>query len=71
LWRNARTICSDNPAIYRQQAVGNLVLNGVAPSASFLSVHAEDPATATAAAAYRGATAPGKSRQPGRADLAK
>lgn len=33
LWRNARTVASHNPAIYRQQAVGDFVLNGVAPSA--------------------------------------
>jgi alkylation response protein AidB-like acyl-CoA dehydrogenase len=33
LWRNARTVASHNPAIYRQQAVGNYVVNGVAPSA--------------------------------------
>ncbi|MCP2032351.1 alkylation response protein AidB-like acyl-CoA dehydrogenase [Okibacterium sp. HSC-33S16] len=33
LWRNARTVASHNPAIYRQQAVGDYVVNGVAPSA--------------------------------------
>ncbi|WP_411720763.1 acyl-CoA dehydrogenase family protein [Mycetocola sp.] len=32
LWRNARTVASHNPAIYRQQAVGDFVVNGVAPS---------------------------------------
>jgi alkylation response protein AidB-like acyl-CoA dehydrogenase len=32
LWRNARTVASHNPAIYRQQAVGDYVVNGVAPS---------------------------------------
>jgi alkylation response protein AidB-like acyl-CoA dehydrogenase len=38
LWRNARTISSHNPAIYRQQAVGDFVVNGVAPSAGILSL---------------------------------
>ncbi|MFU8945180.1 acyl-CoA dehydrogenase family protein [Mycetocola zhadangensis] len=33
IWRNARTVASHNPAIYRQQAVGDYVVNGVAPSA--------------------------------------
>jgi alkylation response protein AidB-like acyl-CoA dehydrogenase len=32
LWRNARTVASHNPAIYRQQAVGDFAVNGVAPS---------------------------------------
>jgi alkylation response protein AidB-like acyl-CoA dehydrogenase len=31
-WRNARTLASHNPAIYRQTIVGNHVLNGVSPS---------------------------------------
>ncbi|MGY4644323.1 hypothetical protein [Cellulomonas sp. URHB0016] len=32
-WRNARTLASHNPAIYRQTIVGDHVLNGTAPSA--------------------------------------
>ncbi|MGO4690080.1 acyl-CoA dehydrogenase family protein [Glaciibacter sp. 2TAF33] len=44
-WRNARTISSHNPAIYRQQAVGDFVVNGVAPSAGLLGLLAADPAT--------------------------
>lgn len=31
-WRNARTLASHNPAIYRQTIVGNHVLNGASPS---------------------------------------
>ena len=30
-WRNARTIASHNPAIYREQAIGDFYLNGVLP----------------------------------------
>lgn len=33
-WRNARTLASHNPAIYRNQAVGDFVLNGTSPSAA-------------------------------------
>ena len=43
LWRNARTISSHNPAIYRQQAVGDFVVNGVAPSAGILGLLAGTP----------------------------
>ncbi|WP_168709344.1 acyl-CoA dehydrogenase [Arthrobacter sp. PAMC25564] len=43
LWRNARTISSHNPAIYRQQAVGDFVVNGVAPSAGILGLLAGAP----------------------------
>jgi alkylation response protein AidB-like acyl-CoA dehydrogenase len=32
-WRNARTLASHNPAIYRQTIVGDAVLNGTSPSA--------------------------------------
>jgi alkylation response protein AidB-like acyl-CoA dehydrogenase len=32
-WRNARTLASHNPAIYRQTLVGDHLLNGTAPSA--------------------------------------
>lgn len=34
-WRNARTVASHNPAIYRQQAVGDYVVNGTAPATVF------------------------------------
>lgn len=30
-WRNARTIASHNPAIYREQAIGAFYLNGILP----------------------------------------
>ena len=43
-WRNARTISSRNPAIYRQQAVGNHLANGVPPAASLLALLAAEPA---------------------------
>lgn len=33
LWRNARTIASHNPAIHREQALGDFVLNDVLPIA--------------------------------------
>lgn len=32
LWRNARTVASHNPAIQRQQIVGDYLVNGVPPS---------------------------------------
>ena len=44
-WRNARTISSHNPAIYRQQAVGNHLVNGVSPAVSFLALLAAEPVT--------------------------
>ena len=31
-WRNARTLASHNPAIYREQALGNYYLNGISPA---------------------------------------
>jgi alkylation response protein AidB-like acyl-CoA dehydrogenase len=43
-WRNARTISSHNPALYRQQAVGDFIVNGVAPSAGLLGLLAAEPA---------------------------
>jgi alkylation response protein AidB-like acyl-CoA dehydrogenase len=30
-WRNARTLASHNPAIYRERAIGDYHLNGTAP----------------------------------------
>ncbi len=40
-WRNARTIASHNPLIYRERAVGDYRLNGVSPSASWAARRAE------------------------------
>ena len=34
-WRNARTLASHNPAIYREQALGNYYLNGISPAAAW------------------------------------
>lgn len=34
-WRNARTLASHNPAIYRERALGNYYLNGVSPNAAW------------------------------------
>ena len=34
-WRNARTLASHNPAIYREQALGDYYLNGVSPAAAW------------------------------------
>lgn len=34
-WRNARTLASHNPVIYRDRIVGDHVLNGTSPSADF------------------------------------
>ena len=36
-WRNARTLASHNPAIYRERVLGNYYLNGVTPDAAWLS----------------------------------
>ena len=47
LWRNARTISSHNPAIYRQQHVGDYVVNGVAPSAGFLTLFSDKATDST------------------------
>ncbi|MHC6225871.1 acyl-CoA dehydrogenase family protein [Pseudomonas sp. X10] len=43
-WRNARTLASHNPAIYREQALGNYYLNGITPTAAWRALHAETPA---------------------------
>ncbi|MET0480245.1 MAG: acyl-CoA dehydrogenase family protein [Mycetocola sp.] len=45
LWRNARTVASHNPAIYRQQAVGDFVVNGVAPSTRTAALLSATPET--------------------------
>ncbi|MET0303085.1 MAG: acyl-CoA dehydrogenase family protein [Microbacteriaceae bacterium] len=34
-WRNARTIASHNPAVFRKAAIGDYLLNGTAPETSF------------------------------------
>ncbi|WP_028941729.1 acyl-CoA dehydrogenase family protein [Pseudomonas vranovensis] len=39
-WRNARTLASHNPAIYREQALGNYYLNGISPGAAWRALHA-------------------------------
>ncbi|WP_236176283.1 acyl-CoA dehydrogenase family protein [Pseudomonas qingdaonensis] len=44
-WRNARTLASHNPAIYRERALGNYYLNGVSPGAAWRALHAQDGTT--------------------------
>lgn len=39
-WRNARTLASHNPAIYREQALGDYYLNGVSPAQAWRARHA-------------------------------
>jgi alkylation response protein AidB-like acyl-CoA dehydrogenase len=34
-WRNARTLASHNPVIYRDRIVGDHVLNGTSPSSAY------------------------------------
>ena len=34
-WRNARTLASHNPVIYRDRIVGDYVLNSTSPSTDF------------------------------------
>lgn len=41
-WRNARTLASHNPAIYRERALGNFYLNGITPNAAWKSLQAAD-----------------------------
>jgi len=36
-WRNARTLASHNPAIYRERAIGDYYLNGTAPREAWFS----------------------------------
>jgi alkylation response protein AidB-like acyl-CoA dehydrogenase len=36
-WRNARTLASHNPAIYRERAIGDYYLNGTAPREAWLA----------------------------------
>lgn len=42
-WRNARTLASHNPAIYRERALGNFYLNGITPNAAWRTLQAADP----------------------------
>ena len=47
-WRNARTLASHNPAIYRERALGNYYHNGISPGAAWRALHEQDGAnTAT------------------------
>jgi len=41
-WRNARTLASHNPAIYRERALGNFYLNGITPNAAWRTLQAAD-----------------------------
>lgn len=41
-WRNARTLASHNPAIFRERALGNFYLNGVTPNAAWKALQAAD-----------------------------
>ncbi|MDX6239019.1 MAG: hypothetical protein QOG10_3834, partial [Kribbellaceae bacterium] len=34
-WRNARTLASHNPVIYKPRVIGDFLVNGTAPTASF------------------------------------
>lgn len=51
-WRNARTLASHNPAIYRERALGNYYLNGVSPTAAWRALQeahaAQQPSGAVA-----------------------
>jgi alkylation response protein AidB-like acyl-CoA dehydrogenase len=49
-WRNARTLASHNPAIFRERAIGDYYLNGTVPDAAWKealekSVHGADAAS--------------------------
>ena len=39
-WRNARTLASHNPTIYREQALGDYYLNGISPAQAWRARHA-------------------------------
>jgi alkylation response protein AidB-like acyl-CoA dehydrogenase len=48
-WRNARTVSSHNPAIYRERAIGDYLLNGTVPEAGWAALrrkYAEEKAAA-------------------------
>lgn len=40
-WRNARTVASHNPAIFRERAIGDYLLNGTLPDAAWRAAFAE------------------------------
>lgn len=48
-WRNARTLASHNPAIYRERAIGDYYLNGTTPRESWF---AKQPPSNTAPVAH-------------------
>lgn len=41
-WRNARTLASHNPAIYRERALGDFYLNGITPNAAWRALQSAD-----------------------------
>ncbi|MFK3798967.1 acyl-CoA dehydrogenase family protein [Pseudomonas sp. NPDC088444] len=41
-WRNARTLASHNPAIFRERALGNFYLNDITPNAAWRALQAAD-----------------------------
>jgi hypothetical protein len=41
-WRNARTLASHNPLIYRRRIVGDYLLNGTSPAAAWALGPQED-----------------------------
>lgn len=43
-WRNARTVASHNPAIYRERAIGDYLLNGTIPDAAWRAAFGKKPA---------------------------
>lgn len=49
-WRNARTLASHNPAIYRERALGNYYLNAISPHAAWRATQAAHDAAAQAPA---------------------
>ena len=42
-WRNARTLASHNPVIYRDRVVGQYFLNGTSPSSTYAKSRADSP----------------------------
>lgn len=49
-WRNARTVASHNPAIYRERAIGDYLLNGTIPDAAWRAAFSEKLQAAQAGA---------------------
>ncbi len=49
-WRNARTLASHNPAIYRERALGNYYLNDISPNAAWRTLQAADAETQSSGA---------------------